>query len=79
MSCEGKTQHQGLLYRISLEMGWQIMVILRLPRRTGKELKKISRQMSLQAFAVTVAALLKKENIDVILTGGAVVSIYSEG
>lgn len=35
--------------------------------------------MSLQDFVLTVAAILKDENIDVILTGGAVVSIYSEG
>lgn len=35
--------------------------------------------MSLQDFAITVAQALKEKNIDVILTGGAVVSIYSEG
>lgn len=35
--------------------------------------------MSLRDFAITVAAILKEKNIDVILTGGAVVSIYSEG
>ena len=35
--------------------------------------------MSLQDFALTVAEALKERNIDVILTGGAVVSIYSEG
>ncbi len=35
--------------------------------------------MSLREFAIAVAAILKKEDIDVILTGGAVVSIYSEG
>lgn len=35
--------------------------------------------MSLQDFAMTVAEALKEKNIDVILTGGAVVSIYSEG
>lgn len=35
--------------------------------------------MSLQDFAIAVAALLKAKDIDVILTGGAVVSIYSEG
>ena len=35
--------------------------------------------MSLRDFAITVATILKAKNIDVILTGGAVVSIYSEG
>lgn len=35
--------------------------------------------MSLKDFAITIAAALKEKNIDVILTGGAVVSIYSEG
>lgn len=35
--------------------------------------------MSLQDFAITVAAILKEKDIDVILTGGAVVSIYSAG
>ncbi len=35
--------------------------------------------MSLQDFAIAVAEALKETNIDVILTGGAVVSIYSEG
>ncbi len=35
--------------------------------------------MSLQDFAITVAEALKDKDIDVILTGGAVVSIYSEG
>lgn len=35
--------------------------------------------MSLKDFAVTVASILKEKEIDVILTGGAVVSIYSEG
>ena len=35
--------------------------------------------MSLQDFAITVAEALKEKSIDVILTGGAVVSIYSEG
>lgn len=42
-------------------------------------MKKINRKMSLRDFAVTVAAILKEQNIDLILTGGAVVSIYSEG
>jgi hypothetical protein len=41
--------------------------------------KKINRKISLRDFAVTVATILKEQNIDVILTGGAVVSIYSEG
>lgn len=35
--------------------------------------------MTLEQFAITVAIELKKYNIDVILTGGAVVSIYSVG
>ena len=35
--------------------------------------------MSIRDFAVAVAAILNEENIDVILTGGAVVSIYTEG
>lgn len=35
--------------------------------------------MSLQDFAIAVAEALKEKDIDVILTGGAVVSIYSEG
>lgn len=35
--------------------------------------------MSLQDFAIAVAKALKEKDIDVILTGGAVVSIYSEG
>lgn len=35
--------------------------------------------MSLKDFAITVAAILKEKDINVILTGGAVVSIYSEG
>lgn len=33
--------------------------------------------MSLQEFAVTVAQALEQKGIDVVLTGGAVVSIYS--
>lgn len=40
---------------------------------------KIRKKMSLKDFAIAVAAALKEKNIDVILTGGAVVSIYSEG
>ncbi len=35
--------------------------------------------MSLRDFAIVVAATLKENDIDVVLTGGAVVSIYSEG
>ena len=42
-------------------------------------MKKINQKMSLRDFAIAVAAILKEKNIDVILTGGAVVSIYSEG
>ncbi len=34
--------------------------------------------MSLKEFALAVAQALKEKNIDVVLTGGAVVSIYSE-
>ena len=42
-------------------------------------MKKINQKMSLRDFAITIAALLKEKDIDVVLTGGAVVSIYSEG
>ncbi len=42
-------------------------------------MKKLNHKMSLQDFAIFVAEMLKQKNIDVILTGGAVVSIYSEG
>lgn len=42
-------------------------------------MKKISKEMSLRDFAFTVAGLLQKKDIQVVLTGGAVVSIYSEG
>lgn len=42
-------------------------------------MKKIKKKMSLKDFAMTVAQALKEKNIDVILTGGAVVSIYSAG
>ena len=42
-------------------------------------MKKLSKKMSVRNFAIAVAEALKKKNIDVILTGGAVVSIYSEG
>jgi hypothetical protein len=41
--------------------------------------RKINKKMSLQDFAIAVAEALKEKDIDVILTGGAVVSIYSEG
>jgi hypothetical protein len=40
---------------------------------------KFTKRLSLEQFAVSVAAELKKHNIDVILTGGAVVSIYTTG
>jgi hypothetical protein len=40
---------------------------------------KINQKMSLKDFAIAVAEALKDKNIDVILTRGAVVSIYSEG
>jgi hypothetical protein len=40
---------------------------------------KLTKKMALKHFAVTVAAELKKHGIDVVLTGGAVVSIYSTG
>lgn len=40
-------------------------------------MKIINREMSLKEFAMAVAKALKSKNIDVILTGGAVVSIYS--
>lgn len=42
-------------------------------------MRKLSRNMTLKDFAIYVAEFLKSKNIDVILTGGAVVSIYSEG
>ena len=35
--------------------------------------------MSLKDFALVVAEILQKKDIDVVLTGGAVVSIYSNG
>jgi hypothetical protein len=38
---------------------------------------KINKKMSIKHFALTVAGALKQKNIDVVLTGGAVVSIYS--
>src|SRR5438034_468823 len=41
-------------------------------------MKTIHRKMSLKDFAIVVARELKKHEIDVVLTGGAVVSIYSE-
>ncbi len=40
---------------------------------------KINKKMTLESFAIAVAEALKKKDIDVILTGGAVVSIYSAG
>ena len=40
-------------------------------------MKKINKQMGIKEFAIHVASELKKSGIDVILTGGAVVSIYS--
>lgn len=40
---------------------------------------KINKKISLKDFAIVIAQALKEKNIDVILTGGAVVSIYSEG
>ncbi len=40
---------------------------------------KFTKKLTLEQFAVAVAAELKKHDIDVILTGGAVVSIYSTG
>lgn len=40
---------------------------------------QLNKKMNLEQFAVAVATELKKHNIDVILTGGAVVSIYSTG
>ena len=42
-------------------------------------MKKLSKKMSVRNFAIAVAEALKEKNIDVILTSGAVVSIYSEG
>ena len=40
---------------------------------------KLTKKMTLEQFAFAVASELKKHEIDVILTGGAVVSIYSIG
>lgn len=40
---------------------------------------KLTKKMTLEQFAIAVAAELKKHDIDVILTGGAVVAIYSTG
>ncbi len=42
-------------------------------------MKKITKTMSIKDFAITVASALKEKDIDVVLTGGAVVSIYSKG
>lgn len=39
----------------------------------------LKKKMTLEQFALAVAKELKKHDIDVILTGGAVVSIYSTG
>jgi hypothetical protein len=39
----------------------------------------LSKKMTLEQFAIAVATELKKYDIDVVLTGGAVVSIYSTG
>lgn len=41
-------------------------------------MKLFNKKMSLQDFAITVARELKKQGVDVILVGGAVVSIYSK-
>lgn len=40
---------------------------------------KLSKKMNLEQFAIVVAAELKNHEIEVVLTGGAVVSIYSVG
>lgn len=40
---------------------------------------KFTKKLTLEQFVISVAAELKKQDIDVILTGGAVVSIYSTG
>lgn len=42
-------------------------------------MKSLSQDMTLKDFAIYVAEFLNSKNIDVILTGGAVVAIYSEG
>lgn len=42
-------------------------------------MKSLSPDMTLKDFAIYVAEFLKRKDIDVILTGGAVVAIYSEG
>jgi hypothetical protein len=41
-------------------------------------MKKINRRMDLKEFAIAVASKLDEAGIDVTLTGGAVVSIYSK-
>ncbi len=41
-------------------------------------MNKFNSKMSLKDFAIAVATELKEHGIDVVLTGGAVVSIYSE-
>jgi len=40
---------------------------------------KLTKKMTLEQFAIAVAAELKMHDIDVVLTGGAVVAIYSTG
>jgi hypothetical protein len=40
---------------------------------------KFPKKLTLEQFAIAVATELKRHDIDVILTGGAVVSIYSTG
>ncbi len=40
-------------------------------------MNKISKQMSIKEFAMYVASELERSGIDAVLTGGAVVSIYS--
>ena len=42
-------------------------------------MKKISQKMNMESFAIAVAHALESKGIEVVLTGGAVVSIYSEG
>jgi hypothetical protein len=42
-------------------------------------MRSLNKKMSLQDFAIAVAEALKEKEMEVILTGGAVVSIYSEG
>lgn len=42
-------------------------------------MSNFNKNMNLKDFAIAVAKGLSKHDIDVVLTGGAVVSIYSEG